>query len=63
MRFSSLKGGYLRGDIESKGMVRGFVLDKQQVHELSSAQTVISITVMINPEEESKRADLLESAR
>lgn len=36
MRFSSLKGGYLRGGIESKGMVRGFVLDKQQVHELSN---------------------------
>lgn len=36
MGFSPLKGGYLGGDIESKEMARGFVLDKQQVHELSN---------------------------
>ncbi|WP_257155353.1 hypothetical protein [Bacillus cereus] len=35
MRFSSLKDGYLGIEIESKGMARGFLLNKQQIQELS----------------------------
>ncbi|MGE1128296.1 hypothetical protein [Bacillus wiedmannii] len=35
LRTRPLKGGHLGIEIESKGMVKGFVLDKQQVQELS----------------------------
>ncbi|MEH6934574.1 hypothetical protein [Bacillus sp. JJ783] len=35
LRIRPLKDGYLGIEIESKGMDRGFLLDKQQVQELS----------------------------
>ncbi|WP_426940575.1 hypothetical protein ACQCPO_10250 [Bacillus mycoides] len=35
LRIRPLKDGYLGIEIESKGMARGFLLDKQQVQELS----------------------------
>lgn len=35
LRVRPLRDDYLAIEIESKGMLKGFVLDKQQVHELS----------------------------
>ncbi|MGF9989984.1 hypothetical protein CON53_09150 [Bacillus cereus] len=35
LRIRPLKGGYFGIEIESKGMAKGFLLDKQQVQELS----------------------------